>query len=83
MKRRRLVPYAGKDDGAVPDRWGSFKSAEMPKWINLGVGTPIDEQSALARLSRIPPDTRCLTGRLMGDPLPGRSALDMRLARPA
>lgn len=28
-----------------------------------------------ARLAEIPPDTRDLTGRLFGDPLPGRSAL--------
>ena len=32
--------------------------------------------AALEQLKRIPPDTRDLTGRLMGDPLPGRSALD-------
>lgn len=30
----------------------------------------------LARLAEIPPDTRDLTGVLMGDPLPGRRALD-------
>lgn len=29
-----------------------------------------------ARLAEIPPDTRSLTGRFMGDPLPGRSSLD-------
>lgn len=28
--------------------------------------------------SKIPPDTRGVTARLMGDPLPGRSALDRR-----
>lgn len=32
-------------------------------------------------LARIPPDTRDLTGRLLGDPLPGRSALDKRAGR--
>ena len=31
-----------------------------------------------ARLAEIPPDTRTLTGVICGDPLPGRSALDMR-----
>lgn len=30
----------------------------------------------LARISEIPPDTRDLTGRLMGDPIPGRRAID-------
>jgi hypothetical protein len=29
-------------------------------------------------LKQIPPDTRDLTSRLMGDPLPGRRALDAR-----
>ena len=28
------------------------------------------------RLAEIPPDTRDLTGTILGDPLPGRSALD-------
>lgn len=32
----------------------------------------------LARLAEIPPDTRSLTGRICGDPIPGRSALDRR-----
>jgi hypothetical protein len=31
----------------------------------------------LRRLAReVPPDTRDVTGQLLGDPLPGRSALD-------
>lgn len=37
---------------------------------------------ALARLREIPSDTRDLTGRICGDPLKGRSALDKRLAKP-
>lgn len=32
----------------------------------------------LARLAEIPPDTRSLTARICGDPIPGRSALDRR-----
>lgn len=31
-----------------------------------------------ARRAEIQPDTRSLTGRLLGDPMPGRSALDRR-----
>lgn len=31
---------------------------------------------AAARLAEIPRDTRSLTGRIFGDPLPGRSAFD-------
>jgi hypothetical protein len=34
-----------------------------------------DWQEVEVRLSEIPPDTRDLTGRLCGDPLPGRDAL--------
>lgn len=36
------------------------------------------KEDAAARLAEIPPDTRSLTARLAGDPLPGRSALDKR-----
>jgi hypothetical protein len=38
-------------------------------------GAP-SRQDIEARLAEIPPDTRGLTARIMGDPLPGRSALD-------
>jgi hypothetical protein len=34
-----------------------------------------------ARLSEIPDDTRDLTGRMFGDPLPSRSALAQRAAQ--
>ena len=33
-------------------------------------------QEAAKRLAQIPADTRTLTQRVLGDPLPGRSALD-------
>ncbi len=36
------------------------------------------KEDAAARLAEIPADTRSLTARLAGDPLPGRSALDRR-----
>jgi AraC-like DNA-binding protein len=36
------------------------------------------KEDAAARLAEIPPDTRSLTARLAGDPLPGSSALDKR-----
>jgi hypothetical protein len=35
-----------------------------------------DQEDVAARLAEIPPDTRSLTQRLCGDPLPGRSAFD-------
>jgi uncharacterized DUF497 family protein len=34
------------------------------------------KEDVAARLAEIPPDTRSLTGRIFGDPLPGRSAFD-------
>lgn len=37
-----------------------------------------DERDLKARWREIPPDTRDLTARLCGDPLPGRRALDRR-----
>lgn len=41
------------------------------------------EQDAAIRLTEIPEDTRDLTGRFFGDPLPGRSALDQKKAKDA
>jgi len=37
---------------------------------------------ALVALAGVPADDRSLTGRLLGDPLPGRSALDRRGGMP-
>lgn len=36
----------------------------------------VDERDVAARLAEIPEDTRDLTAFLMGDPLPGRRAID-------
>jgi hypothetical protein len=36
----------------------------------------IPREEAARRISSVPPDTRSAFQRLMGDPLPGRSALD-------
>lgn len=36
----------------------------------------ISADEAAARLREIPPDTRDFTARLLGDPLPGRRAID-------
>lgn len=38
----------------------------------------INKMDALRALANVPRDTRSLTGRAFGDPLPGRSALDKR-----
>ena len=36
----------------------------------------VTEEECAAKRAEIPDDTRSLTGRFAGDPLPGRSALD-------
>jgi hypothetical protein len=41
-------------------------------------GSHMSQAEYLQRRRSVPKDTRNLTQRLMGDPLPGRSALDMR-----
>lgn len=42
------------------------------------------ERDAMSLVADIPPDTRDLTGRICGDPLPGRRALDVRpVGRPS
>lgn len=38
----------------------------------------VDPDVVAARLAEIPEDTRTITGRLFGDPLPGRRALDAK-----
>jgi hypothetical protein len=40
--------------------------------------TPAAKRDAEQLLRHVPPDTRGRTARLMGDPRPGRSALDQR-----
>lgn len=49
------------------------KKTEGGDTDNLRFSRHIDEMKR-----RIPQDTRGLTARMFGDPLPGRSALDMR-----
>lgn len=44
------------------------------------VAREVRRASAEALMNEIPEDTRSLTASLMGDPLPGRSALDRELA---
>lgn len=51
------------------------ESLLIPKVISR-----IPNEVVEARLAEIPHDTRSKTGRICGDPLPGRSALDMRRA---
>jgi hypothetical protein len=39
-----------------------------------------DKATVRKLLKQVPPDTRGLTARIAGDPLPGRSALDQQVA---
>lgn len=43
--------------------------------------SPVSRQEFAAMVSNIPRDTRDLTARIMGDPVPGRSALDRKSNR--
>lgn len=43
---------------------------------NHMAGDPYNRKDAIKKLSQIPDDTRDLTARMFGDPLPGRRALD-------
>jgi len=61
-KRRR-----NEDNRAM----SAAKAAAGIKYITARV----DADTISARLAEIPPDTRTLTARLCGDPLPGRDAL--------
>lgn len=46
-------------------------------------GERVQREDIEARMAEIPYDTRDLTARIFGDPLPGRSALDRMGGRPA
>ena len=65
-----------KDEGLLPkDR------PQPPIMRRLKINPPVpwlrvSNDERVRRLAAVPPDTRSLTGRVCGDPLPGRSALD-------
>lgn len=70
MIARGLRPAARKGD---PTARGGNR-------IIVDQGPGVDEMARYL-MTLIPPDTRSLTGKILGDPLPGRSALDMERAR--
>lgn len=51
----------------------------IPRGLATNKSTISTESDAVRLAARIPPDTRDLTARLCGDPLPGRRAIDMRI----
>lgn len=47
-----------------------------PRTYEVGDNARISQEDIRKALSRIPPDTRKPFQRMMGDPMPGRSAYD-------
>ena len=43
--------------------------------------SPAAKREAERQLAELPPDTRGLTAKICGDPMPGRSALDRKAGR--
>jgi hypothetical protein len=72
---RRAEQIARAKQYRSPERQKPVK-APAPAFIQLTRVTKPPQADVDARLAEIPEDTRDLTGRLMGDPLPGRRALD-------
>ncbi len=62
----------------VVDSSYADRERSRPRYSKAARPEAADKAELRRRLRAIPQDTRDLTGRLNGDPLPGRSALDMR-----
>ena len=79
--KRVLDPdYAVKRRIAVREA-RQIREPSLPRKTAQESATAVSvKEDAAARLAEIPKDHRSLTGRLFGDPLPGRSALDRRQA---
>lgn len=65
----------GKLDNAVCREMTANKRAAG---VTLNISGFAVQQDAYRLMAMIPPDTRSITGRVFGDPLPGRRALDKR-----
>lgn len=83
LGRRYGVPgatiYARLNPGARPGGETGSETRGCAGRRAAGIGLPpskVRDAEAERLLRAIPADTRDLTGRLCGDPLPGRSALD-------
>ena len=75
---RRVVDPKYRDyDRTVQNRKRARLIKESPHAGRLSAGRPTAEDVERLRAD-IPADTRDLTARILGDPLPGRSALDRR-----
>jgi hypothetical protein len=86
MKRRRLIPYAGKDGvGGAKDigpvlleMKAAYEAAGIDMPHGLEVRERLSARQIAERVGRLPQRHPELTAHLMGDPLPGRSAFDRR-----
>lgn len=78
--RRRLVPgYAERRVAASRAAYAARSRGEKKRvQVNRVSSTGVTPDEAWRALASIPADTRDLTARLFGDPLPGRRALDHR-----
>lgn len=70
-KRKRVQMKRNELDKEV-------SAARMAAGLTFMVGRRDVEEQARKLMAFIPSDTRDLTARIFGDPLPGRSALDLR-----
>ncbi len=75
--KRRLVP------GFAARRQQMIREAREYRALGRSPNKPrhVPEAEALAVLRSVPVDNRSIMSRLMGDPLPGRSALDKKRAK--
>lgn len=62
----------------IGKRYGISDESARCAALRRGAAGKMNRVMEQILISQIPKDTRGLTARLMGDPLPGRSALDRR-----
>lgn len=72
--------YQNMERAAADKRYRTalVRKAYKRSWIKPSYSARLDADAAL---QRVPDDTRGTTGRICGDPLPGRSALDKEAQR--
>lgn len=77
--RRAVDPgYAERRNAQLHARRMAERPATAKRINRVPDTSPELRRDAASRIAEIPKDTRSVTGRILGDPLPGRSALDRR-----
>jgi hypothetical protein len=80
MKRNRISYERIAQRLNVSREWIQEQLCPKHSW---SISRAKQREDGERRLREIPPDTRDLTARLMGDPIPGRRALDrIQIAEP-